>query len=66
MSYRVHIFSLNVNSRSIKEIQGENLNNYKILFMMYVYHRVAFTFEVSFSTPIMMPDESASTLHTAR
>ena len=36
---------------SLKVIQGENLHNFKeILLMMYVYHKAAFTFEVSFST----------------
>ena len=37
---------------SFKEIQGENFHNFtEILFMIYVYHWAAFTFEVSFSTP---------------
>ena len=37
---------------SFKEIHGENLHNFtEILFMIYVYHCAAFTFEVSFSTP---------------
>ena len=32
-------------------MQGENLHNFKeILLMMYVYHKAAFTFEVSFCT----------------
>ena len=35
---------------SLKVIQGENLHNFKeILLMMYVYHKAAFSFEVSFS-----------------
>ena len=34
-----------------KEIQGENLHNFKVLLMMYDYRKAAFTFEVSFSTP---------------
>ena len=51
MNYKVHTFFLNLNSRILKEIQGENLHNFKeILLMMYVYHKAAFTFEVSFST----------------
>ena len=36
---------------SFKQIQGENLHNLKILFIMNDYHKPAFTFEVSFSTP---------------
>ena len=40
------------NSVSFKEIWGENLHNFKeILLVMYVYHKVVFTFELSFSTP---------------
>ena len=40
-----------LNPMSLKVIQGENLHNFKeILLMMYVYHKAAFTFEVSFST----------------
>ena len=35
---------------SLNESQGENLHNFKILLVMYVYHKAAFTFEVSFST----------------
>ena len=59
-----HIFSKS-NSMSFKEIHGENLHNFtEILFMIYVYHCAAFTFEVSFSTPNMMPDECASTWWT--
>ena len=52
MNYRVHTFFLSLNARSFKEIQGENLHNFKeLLPMMYVYHKAAFTFEVSFCTP---------------
>ena len=37
-------------SKEFKEILGENLHNFKeILFMMYVYHKAAFSFEVSSS-----------------
>ena len=37
---------------SLKEIHGENLHNFnESLIMMYVYHKAAFTFDVSFSTP---------------
>ena len=51
MNYRVHIFFLGLNSRILKEIQGENLHSFKeILLMMYVYHKAAFNFEVSFPT----------------
>ena len=51
MSYKVHAFFLTLNPRSWKDIQRENLHNFKeILLMMYVYHKAAFTFEVSFST----------------
>ena len=47
-----HIFNTSLNSRNFKEIWGENLHSFKeILLMMYVYHKAAFTFEVSFSTP---------------
>ena len=50
MNYKVQHFFLNLNSRSLKEIQAENLHNSKdILLMMYAYHKAAFTFEVSFS-----------------
>ena len=43
---------LSLNTRSFKEIHGENLQNFKeILLMMYDYHKAAFTFEVSFSIP---------------
>ena len=38
-----HIFP----KSKLKEIQGENLHNFN---MMYVHHKAAFTFEVSFST----------------
>ena len=45
------IGSISLNSRSLKEIQGENFHSFKeILLMMYFYHKAAFTFEVSFST----------------
>ena len=51
MDYKVHTFFLILNPRSLKDIQGENLHNFKeILLRMYVYHKAAFTFEVSFST----------------
>ena len=51
MNYNVYTFFLSLNPSSLKEIQGENLHNFKeILLMMYVYHKAAFTFEVSFST----------------
>ena len=34
--------------------------------MMYIYHKAAFTFEVSFSLlPHMMTDKCALTLHTS-
>ena len=45
-----HIF-LTLNTRSLKNIQAEDLHNFKeILLVMYVYHKPPFTFEVSFST----------------
>ena len=51
MNYKVHTFFLTLNPRSSKDIQGESLHNFKeILLVMYVYHKAAFTFEVSFST----------------
>ena len=51
MNNKVHTFFVYLNPRSLKEIQGENLHNFKeILLMMYVYHKAAFTFEVIFST----------------
>ena len=51
-SQGLHIFNTNLNSSSFKEIQGENLHTSKeILLMMYAYHKAAFTFEVSLSTP---------------
>ena len=50
MNYKVYTFFLSLNPSSLKEIQGENLHNFKkILLMMYVYHKAAFTFEVSLS-----------------
>ena len=51
MNYKVHTFFLTLNPRTLEDIQGENLRNFKdILLMMYVYHKAAFTFEVGFST----------------
>ena len=48
MNYRDHTFFLYLKSGSFKEIQVENLHNFKeILLMMYVHHKAAFTF----STP---------------
>ena len=52
MNYKVQTFLLTLNPKSLKDIQGENFHNFReILFMMYVYHKAAFTFQVSFSTP---------------
>ena len=51
MNYKVHTFFLTLNPRSLKDIQGENLQNFReILLMMYVYHKAAFTFKICFST----------------
>ena len=51
MNCKVHTFFLTLNPRSLKDIQAEDLHNFKdILLVMYVYHNPAFTFEVSFST----------------
>ena len=51
MNYNVHTFFLTPNAKCLKDIQGENLHNFKeILLMIYVYHKAAFTFEVCFFT----------------
>ena len=50
MNKKVQYFFLSLNPRSLNEIQGENLHNFKILLVMHVYRKTAFTFEVSFST----------------
>ena len=56
MNHKVHTFFLTLNPRSLKDIQGENLYNFKdILLMMYVYYKATFTFEVSFSTSNALP-----------
>ena len=56
MNHKVHTFFLTLNPRSLKDIQGENLYNFKdILLMMYVYYKATFTFEVRFSTSNALP-----------
>ena len=51
MNYKIHTFFLTLNLSSLRDIQGENLHNFnEILLMMHVYHKVAFTFEIIFST----------------
>ena len=56
MNHKVHTFFLTLNPRSLKDIQGENLYNFKdILLMMYVYYKATFTFEVCFSTSNALP-----------
>ena len=51
MNFKVQTFFLTLNLKSLMDIQGENVHNFKeILLMMYVYHEAAFTFEVIFST----------------
>ena len=66
LNYKVHTFFRSLNPRSLKEIQGENLHNFKeILLMMYVYHKGAFTLKQVSLLPNMMPDECALTLRTS-
>ena len=50
MNCKTQTFFLSLNPRSLNEIQGEKLHNFKILLVMYVYDKAAFTFGVSFST----------------
>ena len=66
MNYKVHTFFLDLNSRDLKDLKGENLHNFKeILLMMYVYIKASFTFEFISLLPYMMSDECALTLHTS-
>ena len=56
MNQKVQTFFPTLNPSSLKDIQGENLHNFKdILLMTYVYHKTTFNFEVRFSTSNALP-----------